>query len=81
MSHFWPETIKFVSSGEKSHRERIFLKKVTQKSQKSRKFYFMVTQISQIAQIFIKKGHTEPTVDGPKGKVKSQKSRKFCVWK
>ena len=67
MSHFWPETFKFVSSGEKSHRERIFLKKVT--------------QISQIAQIFIKKGHTEPTVDGPKGKVKSQKSRKFCVWK
>ena len=41
----------------------------------------MVTQISQITQIFIKKGYTEPTVDGPKGKVKSQKSRKFCVWK
>ena len=61
MSHFWPETFKFVSSGEKSHRERIFLKKVT--------------QISQITQIFIKKGHTESTVDGPKGKVKSQKSR------
>lgn len=57
MSHFWSENFKFVSSGEKSHRERIFLKKVT--------------QISQIAQIFIKKGHTEPTVDGPKGKVKS----------
>ena len=64
MSHFWPEAFKFVSSGEKSHRERIFLKKVT--------------QISQISQIFLFSLHLSPfTIHHDKVTQKSQKSQKF----